>query len=1025
MALAVGTTVCGSDPAKGTLVEPRFTILGNTGIRVGGEIRGQLGHTKLRGILGVLLLKADQFVSIDELVEWVWPEGKLPQDRAATCYTYIKRIREVLRTAGLTTRIDTDGGAYRIRVDRQEIDFFVFRGVVERARVTGRRGDMAQACREIEAALGLWTERPLADAQGERATQWRMWARLQHWVDAYGALTYCLLALGEYQSVIRWLDDLPVEYQSDLTLVKRRLQALHELGRARDRTTYYLRMRKFFRVELDQDEADELSAFYKTLLKSERGRAVDGGVGAHGEVAPRAPRLLPHDIADFTGRENLLEALDSLTTSSTGEALARLVVLEGAPGVGKTAIATRWAHRAAGRFPGGQLYLDLQGFADGPRLEPPEVVDRLLAAFDFPLERVPAGNARSAKLANLLSGRRALIILDNAAESQQVQPLLDYLSTCTVLLTSRQRLSRLARRGASLVAVSPLDQSESAEWLGKRIGARAEANEDAVCDIATLCGGNSLSLCVVAEHIVVHPGVPLAEFVDELRAEHALLDLGDDGDGPDASVRASFSYSLQKLSDDERRVFRLLSVHPGADIGLDVAGAVTACDPKSVRRALDGLLRAHLVSQAESRDRYQMHDLLCQYATTLMSSREHQAERVAAEERMLSFYLHTASNADLMIFPNRKLVPLEPLVPGVTPGRFADDNGAVTWFMRERPSLSPLVHFAADRGYDEYVVKLSSCIGEAYQRLGYCGDVLDFLGLALRAARSSRDALGEAYSLNNLGFVCLNQRRFDLAESYLLDARRKFGEVGLSEGVAGATHNLARVLVERGEIKQGLEHHLAALATFRELGAQGPEVISLYRLGEAHRVGHNLEASISFLRDALWLAERLGDQRSQAFSLAELGAAYAEQGDYSSAEGYGRRALAIGETLGDTPLAAKAGAVLALVARDERKFEDAMRYARRTVVLYAQVRDARGEATTCDVLASAQYALGEREEATHAWHRALVVLEDLGDPLADVVRSRLAEAVASLPVGPPAQERAEVRDVVLPRVATDGSTDGA
>jgi tetratricopeptide (TPR) repeat protein len=1000
-------------------------ILGNTGIRVDGEVRTQLGHTKLRGILGVLLLKAGEFVPIDDLVEWVWPDGKLPQDRASTCYTYIKRIREVLKAAGLANRIDTDDGAYRIRVDRREIDFFVFRDVVERARVIGQRGDSAQACREIEEALELWTARPLADAQGERAAQWRMWARQHHWIDAYGALTYGLLALGEYQSVIRRLDDLPVEYQANLTLVKRRLQALHEQGRPRDRTTYYLKMRKFFRIELDQDEADDLTRFYETLLKRELGVPAGRGpgAGARREVAPHAPRLLPHDIADFTGRENLLEELDSLTTSPTGEGLARLVVLEGAPGVGKTAIATRWAHRVASRFPGGQLYIDLQGFADGPRVEPAEIVDRILTAFDFPLERVPVGVARFSKLANLLSGRRALIILDNAEESRHVQPLLDYLSTCTVLVTSRQRLSRLARRGASLIFVPSLDRDESVEWLKKRIGVRVHADEDIVHDIAALCGGNSLSLCVVAEHIVGHPGVPLDDFVEELRAEHALLDLGDDGDGPDASIRASFSYSLQKLSEPERRMFRLLSVNPSSEIGLAAAAALTASGQDAARRALDGLLHAHLVFQGESRDRYRMHDLLRQYAATLMSSPACEDERQAAEERVLSFYLHSASNADRTIFPHRTLVPIGPLAAGVDAELFRDDISAMNWFVKERAELGLLVHFAADRGYDEYVVKLSSCI-EAYQRLGNFGDVLDFLGLALRAARSSNDSLGEAYSLNNIGFMCLNQRRFDLAESYLLDAQRKFGEVGMPEGVAGAGFNLGRVLVERGDVRQGIEHHLAALATFRDIGAQGPEVMSLYRLGEAHRIAHNLDAAISFLRDALWLAERLEDRRSQAFSLAELGAVYAEQGDFGSAAGYGRRALAISESLGDTPLAAKAGMVLARIARDERSFEEAARYARWAAELYEQVRDVRGEALSCDVLASAQYALGERDEATHAWHRAIVVLEDLGDPLAETVRLRLAEAVASLPAGPPAQGRAETTGMVLPRFAGERSPDG-
>ncbi|REH35290.1 transcriptional regulator [Kutzneria buriramensis] len=1002
-------------------MEPRFMILGNTGIRVGGEIRNQWGHTKLRGILAVLLLKAGEFVPMDELVEWVWPDGRAPRDRAGTCYTYIKRVREMLRGVGIVDVIDTNGGAYRIRIDRQEIDFFAFRGAIDRARVVGRRGDHAQGCREIESALELWTERPLADARGDRAAQWRMWSRQQHWIDAHGALTHGLLALGEYQAVLQRLDDLPVEYQSNLTLVKRRIQALRELGRHRDATAYYLRMRKFYRSELDQDEADDLTRFHDALLKRGQGRVSTGEpeTKARTEVAPRAPHLLPHDIADFTGRVEVLGELDRLTTSSAGEALARVVVLEGAPGVGKTAVATHWAHRATERFPGGQLYVDLQGFSEGPRLEPADVVDRFLAAFDFPLERVPTAIGRFSKLANLLSGRRALIVLDNAENSRHVQPLLDYLSTCLVLVTSRQRLSGLARRGASHISVAPLDQGESVEWLEKRIGPRAEADRDSVCEVAALCGGNSLSLRLVGEHIVAHPGVPLAEFVEELRAE--LLDLGDDGDGPDASIRASFSYSLQKLSESERRLFRLLSVHPGADIGLGVAGAVAACEPMSVRRSLDGLLHAHLLSQGASRDRYHVHDLLRQFAASLTSTPEHEAERLSAEERMLSYYLHTANNADLTIFPHRTPVPMEPLMDGVKPESFADDDRAINWFVRERPSLSSLVHFAAECGYDEYVTKLSSCIGEAYQRLGYYGDIFDFLGLAIRAARMSKDSLGEAYSLHNLGFAYLNLRRFDLAEANLLEARRKFGEVDMPEGVAGAVHNLGRVMIGRGEYRQGIEYHLTALEAFRALGAKGHEVIVLYRLGEAHRAAHNLDASISFLRDALWLAERLADRRSQAFSLAELGAAYAERGDFVAAEGYHKRALEISEAIHDMALAAKACAGLALIAQDEESFEEAVRFAQRAVELCAQVRDAKGEATAYDVVAHAQYSLGEREQATRSWRRALAVLEDLGDPLADVVRRRLAEATAFLPVGPPTQGTGEDVGLPSPRTADGGS----
>ncbi|AHH98572.1 hypothetical protein KALB_5210 [Kutzneria albida DSM 43870] len=993
-------------------MEPCFTILGNTGLRMGEEVVTQWGHPKLRGVLAVLLLHPGRLVSIDELIDWVWPEAKAPRDPATTMHTYIKRIREALRPMNMVPKIDVVNGAYRIAVDKQDVDFFVFRDRVEQARVIGRRGNHADACQMVEAALALWTERPLADLQGERAENWRIWARSEPWISAQGALTYGLLALGEFDVALRKLDDLPVEYQVNLTLVKRRLDALYRLRRPKDAKTFYLKMRKFYVSEFDHDEADELTRFHGILIEREKKRntTTRGKVSERTDLAPQTPHLLPHDIPDFAGREDLLRALDAMVTASTGEPIPQIIVLEGPPGVGKTAVATHWAHHVAERFPGGRLYVDLQGFADLPRVESSDVVERFLAAFDFPVERLPTAMARSSKLANLLSGRRVLVILDNAEDSRHVQSLLECLSTCLVLVTSRQRLSKLARRGASSLTVLPLQPRESIEWLSQRVGQRSLADPESVRDIAALCGGNALSLRVVGEHIAGHPDVPLADFVEELRDERAVLNLGDDGDGPDASIRASLSYSYQKLEVEERRLFRLLGIHPGSEISLAVAAAIAARAPKIVQRSLDILLSAHLVTQVKSRDRYRFHDLLREYAVELAGSPAHEAERLAGEERMLSFYLHTASNADLAIFPHGQPVPMLSVVEAVMPEKFGNYEDATNWFVRERANLSAVVRYAVDHGYYAYALPLPSCVGEIYLRLGYYGDILDSLNLAIHSARITKDALGEAYSINNLGVAYLNLRHFDLAESYLKVAKQKFDEIGLMLGSVIATHHLARLQVERGEYKRGIESHLTVLRDLRSIGAKGQEVIALYRLGEAYRRAHNLAEAISFSRDALWHAERLSDDRGQAFSLAELGAAYAEQGDLTAAKGYCKRGLAISERLNGADLSAKACMTLSQISCHERQFVEAERYARKALDLCVEVRDARGEATAYELLGHALYTQGEREGAVQAWRRALAVFEDLGDPQASSVRVQLAETAASLPAVPPEQAGAPTED---------------
>jgi tetratricopeptide (TPR) repeat protein/DNA-binding SARP family transcriptional activator len=1004
-------------PTRGGPVGSRFKILGRTQLLVDGRFDHRWGQLKLRGVLGALLLQAGQTLSIDDLIEWAWPDGKAPTQPATTFYKYASRIREALRQMRDPPQLTTDRGAYRIEVDRRDVDVFEFRSIVDHAKLLGRQGDHAGARSAFLSALDIWSDRPLADLDGARAQEWRHFAVTDLWIPAQGELMRELSALGEFEEVLHRLDELPPEHQTNPTVAQRRIEAYYGLRRDKDAATYFLRMRKRMIANDEHDAADDLTQFHTHLLRrdSDRPSIEVTHPAAAPSLAPRVPRLLPLDIPDFAGRHELLRMLDEVTTISSRVSTTGIVALEGEPGVGKTTLVVHWAHQTTDRFPGGQLYLDLNGASNTPRIEATTAVDRLLTELDFAPERIPSFDGRASRLRNLLAGRRAIVVLDNAENTEHVRPLVDCLP-CLVIVTSRQRLSGLGRRGATNLSVSTLSYPDSRKWLANRIGPRAEAEPGAVTELASLCSGLALMLRVVAEHVLSRPPVRLVEFVDELRDAHALLGLGDDGDNPGGSARAAFAVSCRGLTAEEQRLFRLLGIHPGPDISLAAAAALMGLATQSTRHLLDALVDAHLLTQPEVRDRYRFHDLLRKYAHECVMAEQYTAERHIAEERMLNFYHHGAHRADMAVFPNRSGTTVPPLLDGVRPPSFSNYVTAIDWCIQERANLDAAIRYSGNHNYHAYAIGLPSSAGEVFQHLGYYEYFISALTVAVESARKTGNRRGQSYSLNNIGYIQLNLGKFESAESNFQMAKQLADEVGYPLGSAIASHNLARLQVERGDYRSGIEGLLATLATFRRIGAQGPEVNALCRLAEAHRRAHALDPAISFGQEALWLASKLTDEMNQGFSLTELGAALYEKGDTTSAKGHCDRALEIHIRLSAFTQAGKTSIILAAIHRDQGERPEAEFHARSSISFCHRGRDIKGEAVANDILADILYSQARHDEAIEAWSRALVTFGDIGDHRADAVRSRLAELEAALPLLFPEQTKPLVVKSPAPRM---------
>jgi tetratricopeptide (TPR) repeat protein/DNA-binding SARP family transcriptional activator len=993
-------------------VGARFRILGHTGLLIGNEFDDQWGQPKVRGVLAALLLHPGRAVTRDQLIEWVWPDGKSPQQQAL--YTYVSRARDALGRMAAPPELVPARGAYRIDVDKADIDYYEFRRLVEHARQCGQQGDHTEARDCLVTAVDLWTERPLADLEGERASFWRRQAETESLIPAHADLMRELMALGEFDEVLRRLADLPMEYRRYLILIKRTLEALFELHRGRDATTYFLAIRKQMLADADQAEADELTRFHDELLLRRQRRSKPLQIQANSPDASTAaarpvPHHLPHDISDFAGRADLLQRLDQIATTPDGTPPATIVVLEGPPGVGKTSLAVHWSHQASRRFPDGQLYLDLHGFSDETKVEPAAAIERLLIQLGAPATQPTATAGLVSRLRNLVAGRHMLILLDNAASTEHIQLLLDSLP-CTVLITSRRRLTGLSRRGAVAVPVLLLNHDDSRAWLAQRLGDRANREAAALSDLTGICGGNMLALRLVGEHIGSRPQVRLAEFVDELVDGQALLDLGDDPDSPRGSLRATFDLSYQALDPDEQRVLCLLGLHPGPDVSLDAVASLTAQDLPWVKRRLDALVSAHLLGQPEQRARYRFHDLVRRYAADCSSQERWHDERDAAERRLLSYYHHGALNADLAIFPNRIAVPAQPVVDGVRPPEFHSDKTAVDWLVRERANLGAIIQLASRRGFHTYVTTTANATGETYQRLGYHAAVLSALRAGLLAAESGGDLLGQAYSLSNLGFVHAKRRDFAMAESCYHRAKVLFDQVEFRLGSATSVHHLAKLHIERGDYRAGVDAHRAALSIFRAIdspGARGLEVIALYRLAEGYRCCRDFDAAMTCARDALWLAERQLDHEGQASCLGELAAIYYDLGDLVTAKVYCNRSIVLYQQLPDSGLSGRNWRLLGLIHRDEKDLEQAESSFRTSVTHFHEARDVMGEATAYDLLGQVLHRKAAHDSAVEAWSKALALFAETNGAgqQADAIRLRLSELATGLSNDTPEQTR--------------------
>lgn len=729
------------------------------------------------------------------------------------------------------------------------------------------------------------------------------------------------------------------------------------------------------------------------------------------------PRQLPAAPGRFAGRADALGWLDARAFGPECDAAPAVLAIRGTAGVGKTALALHWAHHVTDRFPDGQLYVDLRGHSRGGEpVTPTAALSRLLTALGVAPEAVPgdeehlAGAYRSAT-----AGRRLLIVLDNAATTEQVAPLVPGTPGCVVVVTSRNVLPGLAvEHGAHVLTLDVLTPADAAALLDGLLGAeRTGADPGSAATVAALCGYLPLALRIVAAKILTDPDATLAGMAARLRESDRLSTLGFDDSG--VAVRAAFELSYGSLADDARHAFRMIGLVPGTDVTADAVAALLGIGAAAAERLLDRLAAGHLLARSGP-GRFQMHDLLRDYAAELCLATEAEPERHAALTRLVAYYVHRSTDATMLLNPASLRLP-DDLPDAPRPEPLPDRDAAVGWFAAEWATLTATVVRAVALGHVSEGWQLAYAMRGCFL-VGICG--ADWLpvgqaGLAAatgtghhQAAAAMHNLLGRAY--RRLGDLTNAAHHTELS----LEMART---AGWPRGETIAHCMLGGIRQDQGLLAAALTHHEAALALERSYGDPAGGMIHLANIGSAlYQIGRYSDAA-EYFANALDIVRRKGDERGVAIVSEALGAINHQFLKLDEAVTDVDRALAAFRRLGFRDLEAECLSTLARIRCDLGDAPGARAYGLASARLARSLGDVRVEVIAANTLGEVALRAGDPAEAARRHRAAHRHAGRIGYPVGRI-GALAGLAAATVAGGDAAAGERLARDAVA--AATDG-----
>jgi DNA-binding SARP family transcriptional activator/tetratricopeptide (TPR) repeat protein len=930
----------------------RFEILGPLAVWRDGE-RITLSGSRQRALLAVLLAATPEPVPVSRLIRVVWTDAEAAS--TAALKMTVNRVRRWWEQHERGPGIERVGAGYRLTLGAATLDSAGFRARIaavealpENAIVERRDMALHALARCRGPVLADLPESVRADpAVAELA---RLHAGVVH------RLTGNCLATGRPELAIPHLELVRLDRLDDERIAADLALALAAGGRPAQGLAVLDELTRRLAEELGVSPGPLIGAARLRVLGADGpDRAAGRSVASTLSAAPvlpappvlpaqpsRPPAQLPMDVYRFAGRRLELAHLDTLLDRADGQSGTVVIsALSGTAGVGKTALAVHWAHRVQGRFPDGQLYVNLRGFdpAESPT-SPSAALRDCLDALGVPAERIPDGLPAQANLyRTMLAERRVLVVLDNARDAEQVRPLLPGSRGCLVVVTSRNQLVGLvAAEGAHPLTLDVLSAVEAHDLLAQRLGVDRVRNEPAATEhIIGCCAGLPLALSIVAARLATNPTLSLATVAGELTRTPDRLDLFA-GDDAVTDIRTVFSWSYRALDGEAAHVFRLMGLFQvGPDIGTAAAASLAGLSSMRARPLLDRLVRGHLLTEP-AHGRFAFHDLLRAYAAELAHTIDTTQDHDAALGRLLDYYLHSAHAAALAL-QHFDLATPSAMRPDGGAEAFTGHEPALAWLVTECASLVAAVSRASDSAFFTHSWQLARSLQEflatqgnwhqlhhvqraaltaaeqadhpaaqasAHRAIAHAATLLGdhqqaegHLRRALDLVRTLGDLVHEAYCEHNLAIVCQSQGRPQEALDHERRALQVFHDAGHSRGEAVALNSIGWFLASAGEYQQALDYAQQALAVLRTTGFWQRESTILDTIAYAHLHLSQYRLALDYYRQGLNLSRRAGNRYQQTAILARLGDAYQANDEPELARDAWRQALEILETLDD------------------------------------------------------------------------------------------------------------------------------
>ena len=860
-----------------------------------------LGGPKPRTLLARLAVSSGAVVSVEQLIDAVWGADALKRSRASV-HTYVSTLRKVIVQGGGQDVIMRGPGGYRLAPDVVSIDLDGFVLSVRDGRRALREHRFAAAAKSLGEGLDQWHGTALDGADGD-------WASAER--DRLSEMR--LAAVEDWSAARLFLDDGPDVLEKLAVLVREHplrermraqlMTALFLAGRQDDALRCFQQGRQALAEELGVEPGPEMRQVHAQILRGEI--SLPSGPTLSRRIIPHQ---LPPDIADFTGRETEMRQIKDFCMANSEQNVMRLTVLSGKPGAGKTTLATHAAHQFLAHFDGGQLYANLRGAQTAP-VDPADILARFLRALGTPDLAMPADiEGRTALYRTLIADRRVLVVLDDAADEQQVRPLLPGGSGCAVLVTSRNRMSTL--EGAAYVHVGVLAEQEALAMLGRLIGRRRLAAQQApALDIVRLCGALPLAVRIAGARLAARSGWSLDDLARRLRNQHRILHELTAGD---LEVRGSLVLSYTGLDDSGRRALRRMG-WLRTDVPEWLVAALLGSPGPETAKVLERLLDVQLLDGAEH-DRYRLHDLVRAFAMERATEEETAGDLLEVARQVAERSLQLAEYAVARLPGGGSTSRVAPADIDTA----AIEEQPTAWLRRELPALIDVIEWCSRLGEVALSARLTTALTPAFAMQNWFDEWWHTHSVVVSASRRSGDREHEAHLLAGLGWLRSEQDRYSESadfyraaltiysalgdrvgqgkvllelslvlrdQAFLAEARAHLDtavplleEAADRRGLARAEHTRGAILTELGELPAALQACGRAVRAYRELDDQRAVALALRTSSIAHRAAGNLREAAAQAEEALASLRVEDDPTMVAYAVQSLAKVRIRQG---------------------------------------------------------------------------------------------------------------------------------------------------